>query len=523
MTKNISIIPKFGDRGMHVETLQNRLFELGYNPNGIDGIFEDGTKTAIKNFQKTNGLAITGIIDDITLSKLALEIKIVPDTNHEIAISDIVDKNNITNMDWQNRGKAVWGYYYGMALMFASLYFRLKNGDPMVKEMAKVLQLDRDKDALKRFDEIFEDNKMHNNGGEEDRLRHLLVLMFGLGVMESNGKHSAGRDITMNFDHGDDTEAGLFQTSYNVRSVAKEKLSKVFETYRRSKPDGFLKYFERGFEPFETENYGTGDANEFQELSKECPAFSVEFTAIALRNVSNHWAPVKHINDTKRGLQIRTECNELLKEIQKYVDEYGFKTDEINLIENATVKISLIRTNELNSDLKEIALIKADELGQKQQLKQLLDKYQESSANYWAVIDFNKPSSEKRLFIFNLKNKSYNAYLVAHGKNSGELYATEFSNEIGSNKSSIGIYKTAETYNGKHGVSLRMDGNDATNSNVRERAIVIHKADYVVPNYMGTGRAGRSEGCFAVHPTVIDEIIENLKNGSYINAWSNKI
>lgn len=113
--------------------------------------------------------------------------------------------------------------------------------------------------------------------------------------------------------------------------------------------------------------------------------------------------------------------------------------------------------------------------------------------------------------------------MVAHGKNSGELYATKFSNEIGSNKSSIGIYEAAETYIGKHDLSLRIDGKDATNSNARERAIVIHKADYVVPNYKGTDRAGRSEGCFVVNPTDIDEVIENLKNGSYINAWVNKL
>lgn len=365
MAIKIAIIPKFKDRGLHVEALQNRLFELGYNPNGIDGIFGDGTKIAIKKFQQTSGLSGTGIVDDTTLSKLGLEVKTGYDSNPEIAITDIVDRKGITTIDWDNRGKAAWGYYYGMALMFASLYFRLKKGDAIVKEMAKVLQSDRDRDALKRFDEVFAEHKMYNNKGEEDRLRHLFVLMFGLGVMESNGKHCAGKDVTMNFDHGDDTEAGLFQTSYNVRSVAKEKLSRVFETYRTSKPKGFLQYFKKGFTYYETKNYGTGDAEEFQKLSKECPAFSVEFTAIALRNVSNHWAPVKHINDTERQLQIKTECDELLKQIQKYVDDYGFNTDEINSTENIAVEIPLVSAEVTNNDLKEIAQIKADELGQK--------------------------------------------------------------------------------------------------------------------------------------------------------------
>jgi len=171
---------------------------------------------------------------------------------------------------------------------------------------------------------------------------------------------------------------------------------------------------------------------------------------------------------------------------------------------------------------KDIALSKAADIGQDAPLQRLFEKYPQSKANYWAVVDFNKPSNEKRLFIFDLKNGAFKAYLVAHGKNSGELYATDFSNVNGSNKSSLGIYKTAETYIGKHGNSLRIDGLENTNSNARDRDIVIHKADYAVPNYNATGRAGRSEGCFAVNPTVIAEVIEHLKKGSYLIACHNQ-
>jgi len=172
-----------------------------------------------------------------------------------------------------------------------------------------------------------------------------------------------------------------------------------------------------------------------------------------------------------------------------------------------------------NKTPKEIALSKAETIGQQEQLKKLFDQFPTSTANYWAVVDFNKPSNEKRLFIFNLRTGEYKAYLVAHGKNSGELYATKFSNTSGSNQSSLGIYKTAETYDGKHGESLRIDGLESTNSNARQRLVVIHKADYVVPDYGGQGRAGRSDGCFAVNPAVVDEVIGNLKGGSYLVAW----
>ncbi|MCC7029501.1 MAG: murein L,D-transpeptidase catalytic domain family protein, partial [Chitinophagaceae bacterium] len=87
------------------------------------------------------------------------------------------------------------------------------------------------------------------------------------------------------------------------------------------------------------------------------------------------------------------------------------------------------------------------------------------------------------------------------------------------NCSSLGVYKTGTTYIGQHELSLYLDGLDESNSNVRKRLIVIHKADYVVPNYKGTGRAGRSGGCFAVHPDYIDEVIISLKGGSYLLAW----
>lgn len=165
------------------------------------------------------------------------------------------------------------------------------------------------------------------------------------------------------------------------------------------------------------------------------------------------------------------------------------------------------------------ALQKAAEVGQEEQLRKLFEFASTSTANYWAVVDFNKPSSEERLYIFDLNNLSYKKFLVAHGKNSGEKYATVFSNVHGSYCSSLGIYKTLHTYPGNHGESLKISGLENTNSNAETRKVVIHKADYVVPDYNGTGRAGRSEGCFAVNPAHIDEVINCLKDGSYFIAW----
>ena len=126
-------------------------------------------------------------------------------------------------------------------------------------------------------------------------------------------------------------------------------------------------------------------------------------------------------------------------------------------------------------------------------------------------IDYSKPSSEKRLWVKDGDKVLLNTY-VSHGKNSGDLYATKFSNEIGSNMSSLGVYQTAETYNGKHGISLRVKGLESTNSNAYTRDIVFHSADYVSDSHLSKyGQMGRSHGCFATSAQDNKKIIDLVK------------
>jgi hypothetical protein len=97
-----------------------------------------------------------------------------------------------------------------------------------------------------------------------------------------------------------------------------------------------------------------------------------------------------------------------------------------------------------------------------------------------------------------------------------------FSNQNGSNSSSLGIYRTLGEYIGNHGRSLRLEGLEPTNSNALARAVVMHTADYVSENFIRqTGRLGRSQGCFAVERAVGDTLINELKNGAYIIAAKN--
>ncbi|MBK0402828.1 murein L,D-transpeptidase catalytic domain family protein [Adhaeribacter sp. BT258] len=136
-----------------------------------------------------------------------------------------------------------------------------------------------------------------------------------------------------------------------------------------------------------------------------------------------------------------------------------------------------------------------------------------------SIIDFNKASSENRLWIIDLKSKKllYKT-LVAHGKNSGENFARRFSNVPQSEQSSLGFYITRQTYFGKHGLSLKIDGIDkGFNTNAMQRAIVIHGASYVSKSFVAQhGRLGRSQGCPALPVAQTKEIIQTIKDNSAI-------
>lgn len=138
------------------------------------------------------------------------------------------------------------------------------------------------------------------------------------------------------------------------------------------------------------------------------------------------------------------------------------------------------------------------------------------------VIDFSRPSREKRLWVFDLQaGKLMFDEWVTHGKNSGADLATSFSNRLNSYQTAIGLYRTGVTYHGKHGESLRLAGlEQGFNSNSEARGIVMHSAAYADPSVVSSlGRLGRSEGCPAVRPAVAKQMIETLKQGSYVFAY----
>jgi len=141
---------------------------------------------------------------------------------------------------------------------------------------------------------------------------------------------------------------------------------------------------------------------------------------------------------------------------------------------------------------------------------------------FLTLIDFSLSSTEKRLWVIDMKqNKILLQSFVAHGKNSGYEYASNFSNVPESHKSSLGFYATGETYYGKHGYSLRLDGlENGINHNARKRAIVIHGASYVSESFIDhNGRLGRSFGCPALPKTQSKQLIDLIKNKSCLYIY----
>lgn len=138
------------------------------------------------------------------------------------------------------------------------------------------------------------------------------------------------------------------------------------------------------------------------------------------------------------------------------------------------------------------------------------------------VIDYSKPSIEKRLWVFDLKNGKtlFNTW-VSHGRNSGGAKATSFSNNPGSLKSSIGVFVTDEPYIGGKGYSLRLRGIErGVNDNAYRRDIVVHGAWYVGENLVRTrGQIGRSWGCPAVSTALAKPLIDAIKDDTLMVAY----
>lgn len=231
-------------------------------------------------------------------------------------ICSLAAASDLAFYHWENRGRAPIGYIKGMAVVFGSVYAKLKAGDAAATAMAAASK-GHSSDALSWYESIFASRDMKNDVAGVDTLRHLFVLLIGLGMRESSGKYCAGRDTSADNTTADTAEAGLFQMSWNAHEASK-LIGDLFVEYSKD-PNGYLSIFQEGVSCGHGDlvNYGEGDGATFQKLCKTCPAFAVEAAGVGLRVLRSHWGPIN-----KRAAEIRPQADELLRQVQSLVDKY---------------------------------------------------------------------------------------------------------------------------------------------------------------------------------------------------------
>ncbi|MCA3016354.1 MAG: hypothetical protein INH41_28560 [Myxococcaceae bacterium] len=217
---------------------------------------------------------------------------------------------------WRNRGQMPRGFIKGVARTFARSLCSPGRADLAVVSQAQTT--DSSRDALAWFQLQYADAGMSNAQAGVETLRHVYVLLLGLGMRESSGKHCVGRDTTASNTTAATAEAGAWQTSYNSR-VFSPHLDVLFARYRTDDTHCQLMTFSEGVTCSAADwmNFGTGDGFDFQKREKECPVFAAEYAAVMMRvsgGSSGHYGPLR-----QRAAELRPECDAMLQQVQRLV------------------------------------------------------------------------------------------------------------------------------------------------------------------------------------------------------------
>src|SRR5262245_8735861 len=312
---------KVGDSGEPVKEAQ-RL--LGITPTGI---FDATVDSAVRSFQARAGLGVDGIIGPDTWRALLAD-HVPRSDNRSIGLSaetinaivTLAGCSPIARYSWGGRrGIAPAGYIKGMAVTFALVCQKWKAGDSAALVMAAPNSGDDKTDALSWYDSNFHALGMSNAVAGLNTLRHLFVLLLGLGMRESSGNCFEGRDMSARNFSSETAEAGLFQQSYNSFSASPE-LAKLMDAYKANPSWGFLKIFREGLTGGPPSDVGSGAGAEFQRLCKISPAFAVEAAAVGLRVIGGkaphgHWGPIRG-----KEAEISPEADALFAQVQQLVE-----------------------------------------------------------------------------------------------------------------------------------------------------------------------------------------------------------
>jgi hypothetical protein len=308
-----------GDKGNDVVHLQQSLGVLI-----ADGDFGTITETWTKAFQAACFLkSVDGVVGPMTWEQVdALNARMrvgEPPLPEPLAdkIYSMAQASEIADYSWPGRGLPPPGYVAGLAQCFG--YALTISGDA-VAVMSRA-QGNPETDCLAWYEPEFTRAGMSNKKAGLDCLRHTFVMAMGLGPRESSGKYCEGRDMSASNVTSDTCEAGLFQSSWNLRS-ANPAIPPLLDEFWRC-PHGFLGTFKDGISPSASNlnSYGGGDGIRYQWLSRFCPLFHVMVTLVGMRTLRAHWGPIN-----RREVSIRPEAERLLSDVQSLVEDEGGMT-----------------------------------------------------------------------------------------------------------------------------------------------------------------------------------------------------
>jgi hypothetical protein len=221
-------------------------------------------------------------------------------------ILDIATNSPCLKYDWPGRGVAPPGYIKGIALTYGKDYCELVRGEKNATLVMSGKPGPTASDALSWYDE--------GDGVGRDRLRAVYTLAIGLGMRESSGNTTQGRDITVKHPTPQNAEAGLFQTSYD--SLGKNPwLRKLWDYYKANQQSCNLDVFREGAKDKKADVLGSGEPAEYQKMTKSCPAFATEYVMIMLRVDRHHFGPIN-----TRKAEYHQACNAMLRQVESAVE-----------------------------------------------------------------------------------------------------------------------------------------------------------------------------------------------------------
>jgi hypothetical protein len=310
----------YGDTGDFVKILQQCL------QIDVDGQFGKQTEDAVFAYQNNKHITPDGVVGPDTWAWLEHDyhlpqypVPLLPPLSAELTkqITNLALASPVADYEWRDRGVAPTGYTAGMALSWAIVYRNYQAGDTSAIEMGKASG-PPDKDALAWLGPEFFELRMLNNQPGADTLRHLFVLLMGLGMRESSGQHCEGRDMSADNVTSETAEAGLFRMSWNA-SGCSDEMHKLMDQFQSKPPQCLLETYaspDVECSSSDWQSYGSGEGRVYQDLAKTCPQFAVECAGIGLRNLRQHWGPIN-----RKEVELLPEVDMLFQQIQTLLNQ----------------------------------------------------------------------------------------------------------------------------------------------------------------------------------------------------------